>query len=225
MNAIVKRVTWWIFAVFAVVIGLYPGIYLWADHDFGLLQSKPETVLTDPVWNAVFYTHILFGGFALLIGWIQFDKELRDRKRKLHKRVGMAYVTAVFFSSLAGIFIALFATGGPISILGFLSLGIIWFCTTMMGWVTAKRHDYEAHEDWMIFSYAGAFAAVMLRIWLPILIVLYQGEFIPAYHIVAWLCWVPNMLVAFWLVRRRRATLHPKEDSRKLTSPDPENRA
>lgn len=207
MNVLVKKTGWWIFALFAIVIGLYPAIYFFVDRTFGLLRSKPDTLLADPVWNVAFYTHILLGGFALLIGWIQFDKGLRDRRRKLHKRIGMAYVTAVFFSSFAGVYIGLFATGGLVSILGFVSLGIVWFSTTIMGWFTAKKHDFEAHEDWMIFSYAAAFAAVTLRIWLPILIALHQGEFLPAYHIVAWLCWVPNMLVAFWLVRRRRRTV------------------
>src|SRR5690606_28736114 len=113
-------------------------------------------------------------------------------------------------SSLAGIYIGLYATGGIVSIRGFVSLGIIWFVTTMMGWFTAKKHDYDAHEDWMIFSYAATFAAVTLRIWLPLLIMLHQGDFIPAYHIVAWLCWVPNMLVAFWIVRRRRSVAELK---------------
>lgn len=207
MNAIVKKAAWWIFALFAIIIGLYPAIYFGPERNFGLLQSKPELLLADPLWNVAFYTHILCGGFALLIGWIQFDKALRDRRRKLHKRIGMAYVTAAFFSSLAGIYIGLFATGGLATTLGFESLGIIWFCTTMMGWFTAKKHNYEAHEDWMIFSYAAAFAAVTLRIWLPILIALHQGEFLPAYQIVAWLCWVPNILLAFWLVRRRRRSV------------------
>jgi hypothetical protein len=116
----------------------------------------------------------------------------------------MTNVTAAFFSSLAGICMGFFATGGIISILGFVSLGIVWLVTTMMGWFTAKKHDYVAHEDWMIFSFAACFAAVTLRIWLPILICMHQGDFIPAYHLVAWLCWVPNILVAFWIVRRSK---------------------
>ena len=204
MYSIAKKVSLWIFALFAVVIGVYPALYFGVDVDFGVLQSKPGTLLADPVWNIAFYTHILCGGIALLIGWIQFRQALRERMLKLHKRVGMVYVTAVFFSSLAGVYIGLFATGGLVSILGFVSLGIVWFCTTMMGWFTAKKHNYDAHEDWMIFSYAATYAAVTLRIWLPLLITLHHGEFIPAYHLVAWLCWVPNMLVAFWLVTRRR---------------------
>lgn len=210
MKIIIKKFGRWIFAVLCIVIGLYPILYFILESNFGLLQSKSAELLNSPIWNTAFYTHIVLGGLALLIGWIQFPKGFRDRNRKFHKKIGMAYVTFAFFSSITGIYIGLFSTGGMVSILGFVSLGIIWLITTMMGWFTAKRHNYDSHENWMVFSYAACFAAVTLRIWLPILITLHQGEFIPAYHIVAWLCWVPNMIVAFFIVRRRRINLKLK---------------
>ncbi|MEB2785923.1 DUF2306 domain-containing protein [Algoriphagus persicinus] len=203
MKPLLIKIRGWIFAILCTVVGLYPILYFILERDFGLLQSKSEELLSSPIWNGAFYTHIILGGLALLIGWAQFPKSFRDRNRKIHKKIGMAYVTAAFFSSLAGIYIGIYATGGMVCILGFVSLGIIWLGTTMMGWFTAKKQDFDSHEDWMIFSYAACFAAVTLRIWLPLLIILHQGEFIPAYQIVAWLCWVPNMLVAFWIVRRR----------------------
>ena len=207
MKAKIKKFGWWIFAFLCILIGLYPALYFVLDQNFGLLQSKSSDLLSNPIWNSAFYTHIVLGGLALLIGWLQFPKGFRDRNRKLHKRIGMAYVTFAFFSSIAGIYIGFFSTGGMVSILGFVSLGFVWLITTVMGWLTAKKHRYDSHENWMIFSYAACFAAVTLRIWLPILIALLQGEFIPAYHMVAWLCWVPNMVVAFWIVSRRRARL------------------
>jgi hypothetical protein len=47
------------------------------------------------------------------------------------------------------------------------------------------------------------FAAVTLRLWLPILIS--SGvDYIEAYQAVAWLSWVPNLLVAEWIVHRLR---------------------
>ncbi|PZX54815.1 DUF2306 domain-containing protein [Algoriphagus chordae] len=204
MKSVLKRVRWWIFAFLCIVIGLYPILYFLLERDFGLLQSKSAELLSNPVWNIGFYTHIILGGLALLIGWSQFPTKFRNKNRKLHRKIGMAYVTAVFFSSLAGIYIGTHATGGIVSILGFVFLGLVWFGTTMMGWLTAKKQDFDAHENWMIFSYAACFAAVTLRIWLPLLITWYQGDFIPAYRIVAWLCWVPNILIALWIVRRRK---------------------
>ncbi|WP_192350174.1 DUF2306 domain-containing protein [Algoriphagus sp. Y33] len=204
MKPIFKKITWWIFGLLCTIIGLYPLLYFTLDRNFGLLQSKTAELLSSDLWNFAFYTHIILGGIALLIGWTQFPKSFRDRNRKLHKRIGMGYVATAFFSSLAGIYIGLYATGGLVSMLGFVILGVVWLITTMMGWFTAKKHRYDAHENWMIFSYAACFAAVTLRIWLPLLIIMHQGEFIPAYQIVAWLCWVPNMAVAFWMVGKRR---------------------
>ena len=52
--------------------------------------------------------------------------------------------------------------------------------------------------------FALIFAAVMLRIELPLLIIWFQGDFTPAYRIVAWLCWVPNLLWADACVRITR---------------------
>ena len=53
----------------------------------------------------------------------------------------------------------------------------------------------------MLRSYALVFAAVTLRIELPLLTMGF-GDFTPAYQVVAWLSWVPNALWAEWYIRR-----------------------
>jgi hypothetical protein len=119
----------------------------------------------------------------------------------LHKQVGKFYLIAVFLSSIAGIYIGFYATGGIISSLGFISLGIIWFYTTLMAYLHIRNKRIEQHQKMMIYSYAACFAAVTLRIWLPILIMIF-GDFNKAYVIVAWLCWVPNLLLAKLITSR-----------------------
>ncbi len=59
----------------------------------------------------------------------------------------------------------------------------------------------------MIRSYALIFAAVMLRILLPLLIIGHNGNFEPAYRWVSWLCWVPNAIWAEWYIHRSRGTV------------------
>ena len=54
----------------------------------------------------------------------------------------------------------------------------------------------------MLRSYALVFAAVTLRIWLPILIMVHQRQLLPEYKWVTWLSWVPNLLFVEWLIRR-----------------------
>lgn len=55
----------------------------------------------------------------------------------------------------------------------------------------------------MIRSYALTLAAVTLRIYLP-LSQLAGVPFGDAYQVISWLCWVPNLVVAEWVVLRRR---------------------
>lgn len=197
-----KKILWYIFAFFGVVIGVYPLIYFFLDRKFGLLSTKEDVILNDTIWNVAFYFHILLGGLALLIGWIQFSKKMRQRNMGLHRNIGKVYIIAVLLSALSGIYIGYFATGGTISALGFMSLGIIWFSVTLKSFLDIKKGNVRAHENTMIFSYAATFAAVTLRIWLPLLAFLFDN-FIPAYQMTAWMCWVPNMIVAALIVRTR----------------------
>lgn len=48
----------------------------------------------------------------------------------------------------------------------------------------------------MVRNFSLAFAAVMLRLYVPAA-VLAGADF--AYAIIAWLCWVPNLVIAEWL--------------------------
>lgn len=178
-------------------------MYLIADKKIGLLNTKPLALLSDTIWNIGFYGHVLLGGLALGIGWLQFNKKLRQKKLHLHRLVGKIYVFAALISGTCGIYIGFFATGGLITSIGFISLGIIWLSSTFRAYYYARKGAINEHQKMMIYSYAACFAAVTLRIWLPILSILI-GEFIPAYKIVAWLSWVPNIIVAYFIVNSKQ---------------------
>lgn len=197
-----NKAAWIVFVFLAIGIGLYPLIYVFATDDFGLLLSKSKELLASNLWNIAFYGHISFGGLALLSGWSQFSKKLRSKRLNLHRNLGKIYVISVLISGLCGVYLGFFATGGIVSSLGFVSLGIIWLFTTGMAYFAVKRKDMSLHQGMMVYSYAACFAAVTLRIWLPLL-TLTLGEFLLAYKIVAWLCWVPNILFAYLWVRRK----------------------
>lgn len=199
-----KKGLWILFVVLAILTGLYPSIYFFIDRNFGLLSSKSPELFSNIFWNVGFYTHIILGGIALLIGWIQFNTKVRIRNLALHKRIGKIYLIVVILSSISGIYIGFYATGGVISSLGFICLGIVWFYTTVKAYSYIRNREIEQHQKMMIYSYAACFAGVTLRIWLPILTSI-LGDFIKAYVIVAWLCWIPNLLVAK-LITRRLAT-------------------
>jgi len=211
MPSLIKRFPFIFFAFLCIVIGLYPISYFIQERTFGLLQFKSAELLKDLLWNIFFYLHIILGGLALMIGWSQFSTRFRKRQMNWHRQIGKIYVISALISGLSGLYIAFFATGGLISIVGFLSLAIIWLYTTGMAFRAIKKGNIRRHQELMIYSYAACFAAVTLRLWMPILIPLYAGEFIPAYRIVAWLSWVPNLIVAYFIVRRLSKRILAKE--------------
>jgi len=197
-----NRVAWFVFAFLAVGVGLYPLLYLFVDRKFGLLASKSDALLADVFWNIGFYGHILLGGLALAIGWVQFSKKIRNANLGRHRTIGKVYVISVLISGSCGVFIAFNATGGLVTTLGFMSLGLIWLYTTLKAYFAVREGDIALHEGLMIYSYAACFAAVTLRIWLPLLTLSLQ-DFTTAYRIVAWLCWIPNIIFAYFWVRRK----------------------
>jgi len=89
---------------------------------------------------------------------------------------------------------------------GFSALAIGWLLTSTFAYLAIRRVEVDQHEYWMIRSYALCFAAVTLRIWLPLLQVGWGMDFIPAYRIIAWLCWVPNLLVAELIIRKLKVS-------------------
>lgn len=198
----IVRVLWILFVFLCVSISFYPLMYWWAEGKIAVLLTKSDALFANIWWKIGFYTHISFGGVALLSGWSQFLPTWRAKNLAYHRIVGKIYVLSVCLSGIAGLGIAFYATGGWITGLGFGSLAIIWLYTTILAYFSIRQKDLPTHQAMMLYSYAACFAAVTLRLWLPLLIML-TGEFIIAYKIVAWLCWIPNMIVAYIIHKQK----------------------
>jgi uncharacterized membrane protein len=197
-----KALKWTVFIFFSVAIGLYPIVYFLFDMSLGLLASKSPELLHSQVWFFAFYQHIIFGGIALLAGFSQFSERLRRKRVNFHRTLGKIYLIAILLSGVAGLYIALHATGGVIAILGFSGLAIGWLYTSLQAYVAIRKKDIDEHQYFMIRSYALCWAAVTLRIWLPLFQFAFGMEFLVVYRIISWLCWVPNLIVAEVIVRK-----------------------
>lgn len=195
---------WSLFIFMAIAVGLYPLGYLISDTlaQYGLLSQKPDSILSNQIWSTQFYIHIMLGGLALLTGWSQFLKKFRSRNLSTHRVLGKIYMISVTLSGLSGFYIALYAEGGLVAKAGFVGLALSWLYTTSQGYFAVRKGNIDSHKKWMIRSYALTFAAVTLRIWLPMLQYGFGMDFLSAYVIIAWLCWVPNLAWAEWKVRR-----------------------
>ncbi len=144
--------------------------------------------------------HIVAAGLALLTGPFQFARGLRNRLPRVHRWIGRTYVVSCVAGGVSGGAIALFSTSGLVAGLGFLSLAVCWVGATLLGFVAIRGGGVGRHRRWMTRSFALTYAAVMLRIYLPAATGL-GLEFAQVYPAIAWLCWLPNLLVAQILLR------------------------
>jgi uncharacterized membrane protein YozB (DUF420 family) len=148
------------------------------------------------------FAHVGLAPVALMLMPVQLLPGLRARRPRLHRWIGRSYAAAILLSGLGGLALALGTRAGPVAATGFGLLAVLWLGTTAVGVWMARARDFAAHRQWMIRSAALIFAGVTLRLELPLL-VLGGLDFPTAYPVVAWLCWVPNLLVAEWLLRAR----------------------
>ena len=140
---------------------------------------------------------------ALVLGALQFLPGLRRGFGPPHRWTGQVYVAGCLVGGAAGLILAPGSHAGPIASAGFGGLAVIWIATTLLGWRAAVRGRLSEHRRWMIRSWALTLAAVTLRIYLPLVMVL-DLPFLPWYRAISFLAWVPNLVAAeLWLRRTR----------------------
>ena len=151
--------------------------------------------------------HVLGAGLALLIGGFQFSGRIRQKFINLHRWLGRTYLSAALVGGIGGFAIALNADGGLVAKFGFAMLAVVWLYSSGQAYTAIRAKDIATHREWMMRSFALAFAAVTLRIYLGVLQAL-GFPFSEAYPVTAWLSWVPNLLlVEWWLLKPSRATV------------------
>ena len=147
-------------------------------------------------------SHFLGGAIVMTAGALQFNATLRARHLHWHRWLGRIYVGGVLIGGVAGFYLAFYADGGLVARFGFALLALCWVGATWVAYLQIRRGNVEVHRAWMVRSYALTLAAVTLRIEIP-LFLMSGVPFEEAYPVIAWLCWVPNLLVAEWLIIAR----------------------
>lgn len=215
------RIAWtWILlsslgiAAFAVVPYLTAPLRELAESPSGGLAGN----YAEQPWpiQLAFFAHIVAGGVALVLGPLQFWRGLRERRPQMHRWIGRTSLLAVGLAGLAGLVIAPVNDAGLVGLFGFGGLAMLWLVTGGLGYRAIRRGDVPSHRAWMMRNFALTYAAVTLRLWLPLLIVVqlpfagaggadfdFDAVFANAYAAVPFLCWLPNLVVAEWLIARR----------------------
>ncbi|MCX6048436.1 MAG: DUF2306 domain-containing protein [Chloroflexi bacterium] len=147
--------------------------------------------------------HVIGSMLALALGPFLFLNGLRIKWPAVHRWLGRLYLLGNLLGGVAGIYMATYAyTGGTTSV-AFALLGILWLATGLMAFVRIRAGNVHEHRRWMVRNFALTLAGVMLRLQTLFLAMAFGFEV--GYMIVAWSCWVPNLLVAEWFLRQQRS--------------------
>jgi hypothetical protein len=188
---------WFSWLMLRITLAYWP-----IQDDVAFLQIKQD-VIDIWHWKVAFFVHVFTSMFALAAGFTQFAPAVLRRWPRVHRWVGRLYVFDVcFITGPASFIMALYANGGPTSQTAFTLLAILWITTTALAWRNALQRRWPAHRAWMIRSYALTLSALTLRAWKLLIVLAFHPRPMDAYRIVAWLGFVPNLLIAEWIIRR-----------------------
>ena len=160
-----------------------------------------------PVFSAM---HVLGGGLCLLLGGFQFSRRLRTKRPRLHRNFGRTYLILVAIGGIGSLVLAPNADGGLVARFGFGLLAVLWLSSGLQAYRAIRQRDIQSHRAWMLRNFALTFAAVTLRIQLG-LFELGGVPFEAAYPTVAWLSWVPNLVVIEWYLALSTAHRAPRD--------------
>ncbi len=200
-----------------VSVGLYRMIaitfpYFSFETDIAFLLTK-QSVLHIDIWLWSFYLHITASLFVLAFGVIQFIRPILVNAPGFHRNIGKAYIAFILLiSAPSGLVMAYYANGGFWAQLSFSITSALWWFFTFKAYTSIRNQNITAHIHFMVRSYALTLSAISLRIYvmvLPGFIHLHAKEM---YTLVAWLSWVPNLLIAEWIIKNKTITA-PQSDS------------
>ena len=169
---------------------------------FHLIPLTPPALGQAEIKPLAMALHMLAGGVALAVAVIQLLLIKVQRAVRHHRVLGWIYGLSVLTSGVAAFALFGSSIGGLNADLGFSLLSAVWLFATVQAIFLARNQDWAAHQRWMIRSFSLCFAAVTLRIYLGAFFAL-GVPFEQFYTALAWICWVPNLLVVEWFLLKR----------------------
>ncbi|MDN4012223.1 DUF2306 domain-containing protein [Chryseobacterium gambrini] len=177
--------------------------YIPMRSDVSFLMIKQTEVTTRPEYLYFFYTHVYTSIFVLLSGFLAILRQDFAIK-SFHKNTGKIYIFLILlFAAPSGIYMGVFANGGILSKISFVILGCLWWFFTFKAFQFARQKKFKEHQQWMWRSFALTLSAVTLRMWKVIIVYLFHPNPMDVYQIIAWLGWIPNILLIEYLIAKK----------------------
>ena len=191
-----------IYAFFSYLLLKITLQYIPYDTDVAFLRIKQD-VIDIPFYKIAFFTHVYTAVLVLPAGFTQFSVYVRRRLPVLHRYTGWLYAAVVVvLAGPSGLYMGIYANGGFISQFSFILLAVLWIWFTIFAVIKALQGDYKSHREFLIRSFALAVSAITLRAWKYLLVFLFEPRPMDVYQIVAWLGWIPNIIIAELIIRK-----------------------
>ncbi|WP_312090437.1 DUF2306 domain-containing protein [Chryseobacterium sp.] len=177
--------------------------YIPLKSDVSFLMIKQTEVTDRPEYLYFFYTHVYTSIFVLLTGFLAILRKDFGVKN-FHKSTGKIYVFLILlFAAPSGIYMGVFANGGFLSKISFVILGSLWWFSTFKAYQLARQKKFTEHKNWIWRSFALTISAITLRMWKVIIVYLFHPNPMDVYQIIAWLGWVPNIILIEYLILKK----------------------
>jgi len=177
--------------------------YIPFNPNVSFLMIKQTEVQDRPEYLSFFYTHVYTSIFVLLSGFLAILRKDFGIKN-FHRNIGKVYIFLILIlAAPSGIYMGFFANGGFLSKISFIILGSLWWLTTYKAYQSARQKRFKEHKQWMWRSFALTLSALTLRIWKVIIVYLFHPSPMDVYQIIAWLGWIPNILLIEYLIAKK----------------------
>lgn len=152
--------------------------------------------------------HIGTGFIALILGPLQFWKELRQKYLHIHRWIGRIYLSSIAISALLGLYMAIINKNIIFSS-GITGLALVWIVTGTLAYLTIRRGLVQEHREWMMRNYVVTLGFVSYRIGYEFMTGIGYKDTV----IMAWLCWVPQLLIVDYYLQLNQSKLFRKRSN------------
>jgi uncharacterized membrane protein len=166
-----------------------------SDYDLGFAHRPGLTLL-----------HIVPGLVFVILGPLQFVKEIRARHVRIHRWCGRIFLvngllvgtTAVMLGFLVGF-------GGPSETAAVTFYSLLFLIFLAVAYVSVLRRQIAAHREWMIRAFSLGLAVATMRPLLGILMASTGWSFKELLGLAFWLAFSLHLIVAqLWIAASRR---------------------
>lgn len=207
-----RKKSWWILfiiSLFVIIPFMAPYFLFNPDHSRIAIFS---TTIQFPALIA----HIFFAFIALIAGFLQFGKSIRENNHRIHKITGRIYFYSINISALFAI-IVIFYVDNFSKAISFLVLTILWLFTTWKGIDSARKENFVEHRKWLIRSFGITLVAITGRIVVPILLLTYsilngfhlpggrEGMIEDVLNVNIWVGLIVNFIIVEWGILNKKS--------------------